>query len=94
MKLHYVPGVLSALQRCLLETPNSVYDTLDYSLTIEVLVLLENLSLLLLGVLYGDQDACATDEGNGAICGMKSRFGHKVYTPFQICRTVNRSVLS
>ncbi|XP_056276061.1 thyroid adenoma-associated protein homolog isoform X3 [Pseudoliparis swirei] len=57
-----IHGVLSALQRCLLETPNSVYDTLDYSLTIEVLVLLENLSLLLLGVLYGDQDACATDE--------------------------------
>ncbi|XP_034398095.1 thyroid adenoma-associated protein homolog isoform X2 [Cyclopterus lumpus] len=57
-----IHGVLSALQRCLLEAPSSVYDTLDHSLTIEVLVLLENLSLLLLGVLYGDRDACATEK--------------------------------
>ncbi|XP_054466849.1 thyroid adenoma-associated protein homolog [Anoplopoma fimbria] len=57
-----VHGVLSALQRCLLEAPSSVYDTLDYSLTVELLVLLENLSLLLLSLLYGDQDACVTEK--------------------------------
>lgn len=64
----YVPGVLSALQRCLLEAPSPVSDTLDHSLTVEVLVLLENMSLLLLGVLYGDREACATEKGNGVIC--------------------------
>ncbi|XP_033946263.1 tRNA (32-2'-O)-methyltransferase regulator THADA [Pseudochaenichthys georgianus] len=57
-----IHGVLSALQRCLLEAPGSVYDTLDHSLTVEVLLLLENMSLLLLGVLYGDQDACAIEK--------------------------------
>lgn len=63
--LNYAPGVLSALQRCLLEAPSSVYDTLDHSLTVEVLVLLESVSLLLLTVLYGDQDAtCASEKGN------------------------------
>ncbi|XP_074494084.1 tRNA (32-2'-O)-methyltransferase regulator THADA isoform X3 [Sebastes fasciatus] len=58
-----IHGVLSALQRCLLEAPSSVYDTLDHSLTVEVLVLLESVSLLLLTVLYGDQDAtCASEK--------------------------------
>uniref|UniRef100_A0AAQ4RRM0 Si:ch211-225b11.4 n=1 Tax=Gasterosteus aculeatus aculeatus TaxID=481459 RepID=A0AAQ4RRM0_GASAC len=57
-----IHGVLSALQRCLLEAPNSVCDALDHRLTVEVLVLLDNLSLLLLGVLYGDRDACASGE--------------------------------
>ncbi|XP_068167990.1 tRNA (32-2'-O)-methyltransferase regulator THADA [Antennarius striatus] len=57
-----VHGVLSALQRCLIETPCSVYDTLDHSLTIEMLNLLENLSQLLLGVLYGDLVASATEK--------------------------------
>lgn len=66
--MNYVPGVLSALQRCLLEAHGSVYDTLDHSLTTDVLSLLENISLLLLGVLYGDLDACATEMGNGAAC--------------------------
>ncbi|TMS04030.1 Thyroid adenoma-associated protein-like protein [Larimichthys crocea] len=56
-----IHGVLSALQRCLLEAHGSVYDTLDHSLTTDVLSLLENISLLLLGVLYGDLDACATE---------------------------------
>ncbi|XP_051278992.1 thyroid adenoma-associated protein homolog [Dicentrarchus labrax] len=56
-----IHSVLSALQRCLLEAPSSVYDALDHSLTTEVLCLLENMSLLLLGVLYGDQDACEKD---------------------------------
>lgn len=57
-------GVLSALQSCLLEAPDSVYDTLDHGVTAEVLGLLENISLLLLGVLQGDHDACATEKGN------------------------------
>ncbi|XP_056233315.1 thyroid adenoma-associated protein homolog [Seriola aureovittata] len=57
-----IHGVVSALQRCLLEAAGSIYDVLDHSLTTEVLVLLENVSLLLLGVLYGDQDACATEK--------------------------------
>lgn len=59
----HLPGVLSALQRCLLEAPGSVHDTLDRSLSDEVLGLLEKISLLLLGVLYGDLDACATEKG-------------------------------
>ncbi|XP_068995115.1 tRNA (32-2'-O)-methyltransferase regulator THADA [Embiotoca jacksoni] len=57
-----IHGVLIALQKCLLSPPISIYDTLDHSLNIEVLGLLENISLLLLGVLYGDQDACATEK--------------------------------
>ena len=67
----HLPGVLSALQRSLLETPGSVYDTLDRRLTDEVLGLLEKISLLLLGVLYGDLDAGATEKGN-AIIGRKN----------------------
>ncbi|KAM7391931.1 hypothetical protein PAMP_022578 [Pampus punctatissimus] len=55
-----IHGVLSALQRCLLEAPSSIFDTLGHNLTIEVLGLLENISLLLLGVLYGD--TCATEK--------------------------------
>lgn len=66
--MNHVPGVLSALQRCLLEEPSSVCDTLDHSLITQLLDLLENMSLLLLGVLYGDQDACATEKGNREIC--------------------------
>ncbi|XP_068560247.1 tRNA (32-2'-O)-methyltransferase regulator THADA isoform X2 [Cebidichthys violaceus] len=66
-----IHGVLIALQRCLLEAPSSVYDMLDYSLTVEVLVLLENMSLLLLGVLYGDRDACATEkDAPPSLCDM------------------------
>lgn len=61
--LKCVSGVLSALQRCLLEAPSSICDTLDRSVTTELLSLLENISLLLLGVLYGDLDVCATEIG-------------------------------
>ncbi|KAA8592239.1 hypothetical protein FQN60_017694 [Etheostoma spectabile] len=57
-----IHAVLSALQKCFLDAPCSVSDTLDHSLTVEILVLLENMSLLLLGVLYGDRDACATEK--------------------------------
>ncbi|KAM4576646.1 tRNA (32-2'-O)-methyltransferase regulator THADA isoform 1-T1 [Odontesthes bonariensis] len=51
-----IHGVLCALQRCLLESPSSVCDTLDRSVVTEVLHLLENISLLLLSVLYADHD--------------------------------------
>ncbi|GAA6224743.1 thyroid adenoma-associated protein homolog isoform X1 [Lates japonicus] len=57
-----IHGVVSALQRCVLEAGSSVYKTLDHSLIVEVLGLLESISVLLLGVLYGGQDACATEE--------------------------------
>ncbi|XP_029365595.1 thyroid adenoma-associated protein homolog isoform X2 [Echeneis naucrates] len=57
-----IHGVVAALQRCLLETASSASNLLDQSLTIEVLGLLESISLLLLGVLYGDQGACSTEK--------------------------------
>ncbi|KAL7836832.1 hypothetical protein AOLI_G00281160 [Acnodon oligacanthus] len=50
-------GVVSALQRCLLEVPGAVAEALDHSMTVEILSLLEKITLLLLGVLYGDQRA-------------------------------------
>lgn len=61
--LDCVLGVLSALQRCLFESPGSVCDRLDRIVTTELLKLLENISLLLLGALYGDVDACLTEMG-------------------------------
>lgn len=82
--MNCVPGVLSALQRCLLEAPSSVCDTLDHNLTTEVLNLLEKISLLLLGVLYGDRDACATEKGNGAIYRNSTDSGMKYNTTCQI----------
>lgn len=66
----YAAGVLIALQRCLFESHNMICDTLEHIL-IELLALLENISLLLLGVLYGDRDGCATEKGNRAICRNK-----------------------
>ncbi|XP_041644080.1 thyroid adenoma-associated protein homolog [Cheilinus undulatus] len=56
-----IHGVLSALQRCLLDGPSSPYDTLGHNLTMKVLDLMEETSLVLLGVLYGDVDACASE---------------------------------
>lgn len=61
--LECVLGVLGALQRCLFESPGSVCDRLDRSVTAELLKLLENISLLLLGALYGDAHACLTEMG-------------------------------
>lgn len=66
-------GVLSALQRCLLEAPRSVSDLLDRSMAIKLLKILEDVSLLLLAVLYGDPDACVSNMGNGnptCVCGI------------------------
>ncbi|XP_061762555.1 tRNA (32-2'-O)-methyltransferase regulator THADA [Nerophis ophidion] len=51
-----IHSVLSALQRCLLEATFSIYDLLGPALTTKLLSLLENISLLLLGVLQGQQD--------------------------------------
>ncbi|XP_072521074.1 tRNA (32-2'-O)-methyltransferase regulator THADA [Salminus brasiliensis] len=48
-------GVVSALQRCLLEVPGALTEALNHSVTLEILSLLEKITLLLLGVLYGDQ---------------------------------------
>lgn len=57
-------GVLIALQRCLLEAPRSVCDILDRSMTIKLLKILEDISLLLLAMLSGDPDARVSDMGN------------------------------
>lgn len=51
-----IHGILSALQRCLFELPINICDKLDSRLTTDILDLLENISRLLLGVLYGDQN--------------------------------------
>lgn len=61
------PGVLLTLQRCLFESPGSVCVSLDHSVSAELLKLLEDISLLLLGVLYGDVDACLTEMGTEVI---------------------------
>lgn len=86
---NYVPGVLSALQRCLLEAPSGVCDILDHSLTTEVLGLLEKISLLLLGVLYGDQDACATEKGK-----KQYRFGDELHDISDLFMRPHRKLLS
>ncbi|XP_076007130.1 tRNA (32-2'-O)-methyltransferase regulator THADA-like [Genypterus blacodes] len=57
-----IHSVLSALQRCLLEPPSRVCDILDRSLATELLGLLENISLLLLGVLCGAQETPAEEK--------------------------------
>ena len=49
-------GALSTLERCLLEGPGRLCEMVDHSVVVEVLGLLENISLLLLGVLYGAQE--------------------------------------
>uniref|UniRef100_A0A1A7Z6S5 Uncharacterized protein n=1 Tax=Iconisemion striatum TaxID=60296 RepID=A0A1A7Z6S5_9TELE len=57
-----IHGVLCALQRCLLETPERVCDALDHSVMEKMLGLLENISLLLIAVLYGDSDARSSEK--------------------------------
>lgn len=66
--LKHTAGVLKALQRCLFEGPVSVCDAADHSLISEVLSLLESISLLLLGVLHGDNKDSFTEKGNTFIC--------------------------
>ncbi|XP_034152617.1 thyroid adenoma-associated protein homolog isoform X2 [Esox lucius] len=60
-KTKSIHGILTALERCILEVPRTLSDVIDYRVTIDILVLLEKISLLLLGVLYGDLEACADD---------------------------------
>ncbi|CAG5923171.1 unnamed protein product [Menidia menidia] len=57
-----IHGVICALQRCVLESPRSVAETLDGGSLAELLNLLESISLLLLSVLYGHPDACAAEK--------------------------------
>ncbi|XP_062399718.1 uncharacterized protein LOC134089302 isoform X2 [Sardina pilchardus] len=51
-----IHGVVNALQRCLLEVPGVLYDEMDKGMFARTLSLMENITVLLLGVLYGDQD--------------------------------------
>ncbi|XP_072289759.1 tRNA (32-2'-O)-methyltransferase regulator THADA [Eucyclogobius newberryi] len=57
-----IHGILSALQRCLFDSPSNMQDKLDSSLIIFALQLLENISQFLLGVLYGDQESTYNDQ--------------------------------
>lgn len=49
-------GIVSALQKGLLEVPGVLVESITQSIAGDVVSLLEKLTLLLLGVLYGDQD--------------------------------------
>jgi len=49
-------GIVSALQRGLLEVPGVLVESITHSIAVDIVSLLEKLTLLLLGVLYGDQD--------------------------------------
>lgn len=49
-------GIVSALQRGLLEVPGVLVESITHSIAGDIVSLLEKLTLLLLGVLYGDQD--------------------------------------
>lgn len=49
-------GVVSALQRGLLEVPGVLVESVTHSVAGDIVSLVEKLTLLLLGVLYGDQD--------------------------------------
>ncbi|KAK7164223.1 hypothetical protein R3I94_002828 [Phoxinus phoxinus] len=51
-----IHGIVSALQRGLLEVPGVLAESITHSIAGDIVSLLEKLSLLLLGVLYGDQD--------------------------------------
>ncbi|XP_056119769.1 thyroid adenoma-associated protein homolog isoform X2 [Rhinichthys klamathensis goyatoka] len=51
-----IHGIVSALQRGLLEVPEVLVESITHSIAGDIVSLLEKLTLLLLGVLYGDQD--------------------------------------
>ncbi|XP_039515699.1 thyroid adenoma-associated protein homolog isoform X2 [Pimephales promelas] len=51
-----IHGIVSALQRGLLEVPGVLVESITHSIAVDIVSLLEKLTLLLLGVLYGDQD--------------------------------------
>lgn len=86
--LTHALGVLSALQRCLLESPGSVCDSFDPCGTTGLLKLLEDVSLLLLGVLYGDMDACLTQMGTEAT------YRYRSSTSEPICRYLSMTQIS
>ena len=46
-----------------MEAPGRLEDMLDHSVVVELLGLLENISLLLLGVLYGAQESLPQENG-------------------------------
>lgn len=49
-------GAVSAVHKCILDVPGVLAEALDGSMIAEMLLLLEKITLLLLGVLYGDQN--------------------------------------
>ncbi|KAK3538827.1 hypothetical protein QTP86_015956 [Hemibagrus guttatus] len=49
-------GAVSAVHKCMLEVPGVLAEAFDGSMIAEMLSLLEKITLLLLGVLYGDQN--------------------------------------
>ncbi|XP_026787175.3 thyroid adenoma-associated protein homolog isoform X1 [Pangasianodon hypophthalmus] len=49
-------GAVSAVHKCVLDVPGVLTEALDHSMIAETLSLLEKITLLLLGVLYGDQN--------------------------------------
>ncbi|XP_051979593.1 thyroid adenoma-associated protein homolog [Xyrauchen texanus] len=51
-----IHGIVSALKRGLLEVPRMLVESEDCSVAGDIVSLLEKITLLLLGVLYGDQD--------------------------------------
>ncbi|XP_026068454.1 thyroid adenoma-associated protein homolog [Carassius auratus] len=56
-----IHGVVSALQKGLLEVPGVLVETVTHSVAGDIVSLVEKLTLLLLGVLYGDQDTQEKD---------------------------------
>lgn len=55
-------GAVSAVHKCTLDVPGVLAEALDGNMIAEMLSLLEKITLLLLGVLYGDQNM--EDKGN------------------------------
>ncbi|KAI5613059.1 thyroid adenoma-associated protein-like isoform X3, partial [Silurus asotus] len=49
-------GAVSAIHKCVMDVPGALAEALDGSMIAEMLSLLEKITLLLLGVLYGDQN--------------------------------------
>lgn len=51
-----IHGIVSGLQRGLMEVPGVLVESLNHSVAVDIVCLLEKITLLLLGVLYGDHD--------------------------------------
>lgn len=49
-------GAVTAMQRCLLEVPGVLCKEMNDSMFEKILSLMENITVLMLGVLYGDPD--------------------------------------